>query len=60
MPTGSAHRDRVAFATVAEPLIVCAHAQTPEAVLAPNVIAADDLEKCRMLGVVIRISVTSN
>jgi len=46
--------------TVAEPLIVCAHAQTPEAVLAPNVIAADDLEKCRMLGVVIRISVTSN
>jgi len=35
---------------VAEPLIVCAHAQTPEAVLAPNVIAADDLEKCRTLG----------
>jgi len=35
---------------VAEPLIVCTHAQTPEAILAPKVIAADDLEKCRTLG----------
>jgi len=35
---------------VAEPLIVCTHAQTPEAILAPKVIAADDLGKCRMLG----------
>jgi hypothetical protein len=35
---------------VAEPLIVCTHAQTPEAILAPKVIAADDLGKCRTLG----------
>ena len=35
---------------VAEPLIVCTHAQTPEAILAPKVIAAKDLEKCRTLG----------
>ncbi len=33
-----------------EPLIVCTHAQTPEAILAPKVIAANDLEKCRTLG----------
>ena len=36
---------------VAEPLIDCTHAQTPEAILAPKVIAANDLEKCRTLGV---------
>jgi multimeric flavodoxin WrbA len=35
---------------VAEPLIVCTHAQTPEAILAPKVIAANDLDRCRMLG----------
>jgi len=35
---------------VAEPLIVCTHAQTPEAILAPKVIAANDLERCRTLG----------
>ncbi len=35
---------------VAEPLIVCTHAQTPYAILAPKVIAANDLEKCRTLG----------
>ena len=35
---------------VAEPLIVCTNAQTPEAILAPKVIAANDLEKCRTLG----------
>jgi multimeric flavodoxin WrbA len=36
--------------TVAEPLIVCTHAQTPEAILAPKVIAANDLDRCRALG----------
>jgi len=36
---------------VAEPLIVCTHAQTPEAILAPKQIAADDLAACRALGV---------
>jgi multimeric flavodoxin WrbA len=35
---------------VAEPLIVCTHAQTPEAILAPKVIAAGDLDRCRTLG----------
>ena len=35
---------------VAEPLIVCTHAQTPEAILAPKQIGADDLAHCRALG----------
>ncbi len=35
---------------VAEPLIVCTHAQTPEAILAPKQITAEDLEHCRALG----------
>ena len=35
---------------VAEPLIICTHAQTPEAILAPKQIAADELERCRALG----------
>ncbi|MCU9836148.1 flavodoxin family protein [Ruegeria sp. WL0004] len=32
------------------PLIVCTHAQTPEAILAPKTISAPDLETCRDLG----------
>lgn len=35
---------------MAEPLIVCTHAQTPEAILATKRIAAADLEQCRALG----------
>ena len=35
---------------VAEPLIVCTHAQTPEAILAPKHITAKDLQACRELG----------
>jgi len=35
---------------VADPLIVCTHAQTPEAILAPKVIAADDLGRCHDAG----------
>ena len=35
---------------VAEPLIVCTHAQTTEAILAPKQIGAEDLERCRALG----------
>ena len=35
---------------VAEPLIVCTHAQTPEAILAPKAIGADDLGRCEELG----------
>jgi multimeric flavodoxin WrbA len=35
---------------VAEPLIVCTHAQTTEEILRPKVIAADDLRRCEELG----------
>ena len=35
---------------VAEPLIVCTHAQTTQAILAPKRIGADDMERCRTLG----------
>jgi len=34
----------------AEPLIVCTHAQTPEAILAPKSIGPEDLRRCRDLG----------
>ncbi len=36
--------------TVAEPLIVCTHAQTPEAILAPKTIPPRDLARCAELG----------
>ena len=35
---------------IAPPLIVCTHAQTPEAILAPKQIAAADLARCEELG----------
>ena len=35
---------------IAEPLIVCTHAQTPEAILAPKTIPEADLARCRELG----------
>lgn len=35
---------------VAEPLIVCTHAQTPEAILAPKQIGAADLARCEEIG----------
>jgi multimeric flavodoxin WrbA len=35
---------------IAEPLIVCTHAQTPEAILAPKRIGETDLARCRELG----------
>lgn len=35
---------------VADPLIVCTHAQTPEAILAPKTIEAADLVACREIG----------
>ena len=35
---------------VADPIIVCTHAQTPEAILAPKTIGEADLAKCRELG----------
>lgn len=35
---------------VQEPMILCTHAQTPEAILAKKTIPAADLERCRALG----------
>ncbi|CAM4098811.1 NAD(P)H-dependent oxidoreductase [Comamonas aquatilis] len=35
---------------VAEPLIICTHAQTPEAILAPKHISTADLQLCQELG----------
>ncbi len=35
---------------VAEPLVVCTRAQTPEAILAPKTIAPDDLRRCEDAG----------
>jgi multimeric flavodoxin WrbA len=35
---------------VAEPLIICTRAQTPEAILAPKTIAAADLARCEEVG----------
>jgi NAD(P)H-dependent FMN reductase len=35
---------------IAPPLIVCTHAQTPEAILAPKVISAEDLLRCEEIG----------
>jgi multimeric flavodoxin WrbA len=35
---------------IAAPLIVCTHAQTPEAILAPKQIAAAELDRCAELG----------
>ena len=35
---------------IADPIIICTHAQTPERILAPKEIGAEDLERCRELG----------
>lgn len=35
---------------VSEPLIVCTHAQTPEKILAPKTISAEDLRRCEEIG----------
>jgi multimeric flavodoxin WrbA len=35
---------------VCEPIIVCTHAQTPEAILAPKTIAAEELRRCEETG----------
>jgi multimeric flavodoxin WrbA len=35
---------------VADPIIVCTHAQTPEAILAPKAIGHQDLGRCEELG----------
>ena len=38
---------------VCEPIIVCTHAQTPEAILAPKTIGAEDLRRCEDAGTAI-------
>ena len=35
---------------VCEPLIVCTHAQTPQAILAPKILGAGDLRRCEDVG----------
>jgi multimeric flavodoxin WrbA len=35
---------------IAEPIIVCTHAQTPEAILAPKKIGPFDLQRCEEIG----------
>jgi len=35
---------------IAEPLIICTHADTPEAILAPKAIGASDLAACAQVG----------
>ena len=35
---------------IADPIIICTHAQTPEAIFAPKVIGSDDLSRCEELG----------
>ena len=46
--------DRIAtgwrLRAVADALVVCTHAQTPEAILSPKTIAATDLARCQELG----------
>jgi multimeric flavodoxin WrbA len=39
--------------TVCEPIIVCTHAQTPEAILAPKTIAEAELRRCEETGAAI-------
>ena len=42
---------------IAEPLIVCTHAQTPEAILAAKHIGAEELKKCEEIGAAIAAGV---
>ncbi|HET6607010.1 MAG TPA: NAD(P)H-dependent oxidoreductase [Rhodopila sp.] len=44
---------------VAEPLIVCTHAQTPEKILAPKVIGDRDLMRCRELGAAMAVGLAA-
>lgn len=53
--TNAAHQiERIAtgwrLKPVAEPIIICTHAQTPEAILAPKKIEAEALARCYELG----------
>jgi NAD(P)H-dependent FMN reductase len=43
---------------VAEPLIICTHAQTQEAILAPKIIPSSDLARCHQLGALLGAGLT--
>ena len=43
---------------MADPLIVCTHAQTPETILAPKVIGRDDLKRCEELGAAMAVGMS--
>ena len=43
---------------IASPLIICTHAQTPEAILAPKTIPPEDLDRCREIGATIAAGLT--
>jgi len=43
---------------IAAPLIICTHAQTPEKILAPKTIGAEDLDRCREIGATIAAGLT--
>jgi len=44
---------------VADPVIVCTHAQTPEAILAPKVIGAEELGRCQDVGAALAAGMAS-
>ena len=44
---------------IADPLIVCTHAQTPEAILAPKQIGGEDLERCAEVGAALAAGLAS-
>ena len=43
---------------IAEPIIVCTHAQTPEAILAPKQIGEFDLQRCEQIGATLAAGLT--
>jgi len=43
---------------VAEPIVVCTHAQTPEAIAAPKIISPECLARCEELGAAMAAGLT--
>src|SRR5215203_3261307 len=43
---------------IADPIIVCTNAQTPEAIFAPKMIPAEDLRRCEELGAALAAGLT--
>jgi multimeric flavodoxin WrbA len=43
---------------IADPIIVCTHAQTPEAIFAPKSVAPEDLSRCSELGAALAAGLT--